>query len=702
MPFPMTYTRRTAWPGRLLRLLPVILACALPVAAQARQDNRLRRVEVVPRHGATSVKLFFQDPPDYRIDLLPGRVRLTVKDTGAPRFKKLRSYSDGQLTGIFCYPGYDRVTLVIPVRDRQPVVQAVGSPDSTLLSLEIGSSPQLPQRADILPGREGILSGTERFVREFQVPSRSVLPSQPTDAKLLKGLMPGQEMQLFQRGEGFLYRQQANDALEVFKLFLAKEPAVRALAWYRQGEALALLDRTPEALAAFRQGEALWPAYLQHSADLTLSYAEVRAKSGDFAGGRALLGRLMDRFGGTPYAAPLLARLAQMYEWQGEKTVADGMYRTLIAHAQGTEAAARAALKLADRQMFTVPRHLYPKLLARYQAVYDAAGGFALRDEALFKMALLQALYGPSQEALKASLSYSTCYPRGIFSTVINQMREELLLPVYREMYTAHDQAGLATLVQDNRQYLERCFSDPEFAPRVAEAFRAQRQLSREIDLFSYLNERNWAAGSVPFMSATIVEDALSLGNASLAESTARAFLCRFPGDSRANRVREQLARLSFEKGELREVAALLSFLTGKGGKAEFPESYYYLGKAQAAAGDQRGAQRALASFIAAAPAGSSLLPDGYFSMAASQMALREYPAALETYRQGAKVATGETADQFHYKMGELCLQLKLVKQAKQNWETVANRGGGGTWAMLAGEALRDLDWRLKISSQLP
>lgn len=698
----MTYTRRTAWPGRLLRLLPVLLACALPMTAQAKQDNRLRRIQILPRQGTTSLKLFFQSPPDYRIDLLPGRLRLTVKDANAPAFKKLRSYSDSRLTGIFCYPGYDRLTLVIPVKGGQPVVQTVGSADSPLLTLEVGPSRQPAQRPDILPGREGILNGTEKFVRDFQVPSRSALPFEPTDLKLLKSLLPAQELQLFQRGEGLLYRQQGSQALEVFNSFLAKAPAVRALAWYRQGEALALLDRTPEALAAFRQGEALWPAYLEQAPATMLTYAELRAKSGDFAGGRALLSRLMNRYAGTAYAAPLLGRLAQMYEWRGEKSVAAGMYRTLVAHAPGTEAAARAAMRLADTEMFNIPHERYPKQLARYRAVYDGPSGVALRDEALFKMALVQALYGPARDALAASISYSTRYPRGIFSTVINQMREELLLPVYRELYAARDQAGLVKLACDNREYLERCFSDPQFAPRLSEAFHLLGQLGREIELFGYLSDRNFTAAALPFLTATVVEDALTLGNLPLTESTARGFLARFPGDSRAGRVREQLARLCFEKGDLKEVASLLSLLNGKGGKAVLPESDYYLGKALAAAGDQRGSERALSRFVARAPAGSPLLIDGYFCMATTRVALHHYPEALEAYREGAKIASGESADQFHYKMGELCLKLNMVKQAKQNWEQVASRGGGGTWAKLAGEALEDLNWRLKISSQLP
>jgi hypothetical protein len=83
-------------------------------------------------------------------------------------------------------------------------------------------------------------------------------------------------------------------------------------------------------------------------------------------------------------------------------------------------------------------------------------------------------------------------------------------------------------------------------------------------------------------------------------------------------------------------------------------------------------------------------------------VAAKEYPLALAAYQAGEKLATGETADQFLYKMGELYLLLKMVPQATQVWEKVVGRGGDGTWAKLAAEALSDLKWRLKVSKELP
>ncbi|HBG04984.1 MAG: hypothetical protein A2075_15030 [Geobacteraceae bacterium GWC2_58_44] len=700
----MTFTRRTAWPGFSLWLFLVFFACALPVRAEAQQQNRLRRIQITPHAGFTRINLFFQDPPDYTLSALPGRIRLSVRGADAPLFRKFRAYQDARVAGVFCSGRDGGLRVVIPLREGEPGVQAISCANPTVLSLDIGPAVRRLAQADIAPGREPILNGTEKFVREFGVPARAGLPFVPTDLKLLQGLLPLDQVKLFQQGEGFLYREQGSEALALFPSFLGagRPPALRALAWYRTGEALCLLERNDEALTAFRQGESLWPAYLEQAPRLLQSYAEVRAKNGDFAGGRALLLRLLERMSGSAHVAQLLNRLADLTERHGEPALAAALYRSVAVHAPGTPAAARALMKLADREMFSLSRDRYRALLRRYQSIYEAPGDFALRDEALFKMALLQALYAPPREALEASTTYDKRYPRGIFSTIVKKMREDLLPPVYREVYAARDDAALARLALEQREYLARCFDDPEFAQRLARAFRGAGMLTREIELFGYLDDRSWAAGAAPFMSARLVEDALALGRLSFAESAGREFLARFPGDARAPRVREQLGRIAFENGDMKGVIAELGFLKGGVKKPEFPESDYYLGKALSGAGDQRGAEQSLARFTAAAPGGSPLLSDGYFAVAGARVALKQYPGALSAYRQGAQSASGETADQFLYKMGELYLKLSQVRQATEAWEKVAGRGGSGTWSKLAAEALSDLRWRLKISGELP
>jgi len=698
----MTYIRIKAAPGRRLRLLVLILACLIPAAAGAQEENRLRRVQILPRAGYTRINLFFQAPPDYSLVQGSGRLRLSVKGCDAPSLRKLARYADPRIASLSVLRRYQQVELIFRLKQGDPGVEVLdGNP--AVLSLLIGPpARRTPSAPEIAAGRESILAGTERFVRQFGAPARVALPFRPSDPRVLKSLLGEEDAKLFERGEGFLYREQGREAQELFSPLLAKATAARALVCYRLGEALALQGRDRDALALFRQAEPLQPGYLDREPEVLQVYAELRVKTGDYPGARALFGRLMTQLSGTPFAAQLSNRLAYLWECQGESELALGMYRTVLSHAPGTEAATRADMRLADREMFSVPRKSYRALYDRYDAIYRSPGDLALRDEAFFKMALLQALYGPADEALAAAIDYGQRYPRGIFSTIVKKMREDLLLPVYGELYAARDGAALLKLAQDNREYLARCLLDPRFAPRLADAYREAGQLTKELELFGYLAERSYSAAAAPFLTSRLTEDALALGDLARAESAGRSFLARFPKDPRADRVREELGRIAFQKGELKTAAAQLSFLNVRGKGPQFPESYYYLGKALAAAGDQRGAELSLTRFAAMAPQGSHLLADGYLALAGARSALKEYPAALAAYREGAKVAGGESAQQCLYKLGELYLQLNQVRQAREAWEQVAGRGAGGTWGKLASQALDDLKWRLKISGELP
>lgn len=696
----MTSTPRTPRPGLSLGLLLLLVACALPVGAQAQQENRLRRIAIHPHQGFTRINLFFQAPPDYTLRVAPGRIRLDVRGADAPSFKRFRAYSDRQLAGLFTSSRAGVVSLSIPVRERDPGVQAISFGNPDVLSLDIGPAVKRVARVDIAPGREPILSGIEQFVHDFE-PEPAGLPFAPTDAKLLKELLPEGEAMLFQHGESLLYREQGEEAAAVFSSLLGKkEPAPRALANFRLGEALCLLSRNKESLDAFRQGELLWPQYLEQAPALLQSYAEALTKAGDYAGGRAMLLRLMNKFVGTQYQAELMNRLADISARRGDKGAATAMYRAVVVHAPGSAAAGRARLKLADRELFTLSRDRYRELLGKYRAIYQEPGDFALRDEALFKMALLLSLYAPAKEALESSVSYDKRYPRGIFSTIVKKMREELLLPVYRELARAGNDQALVQLALENREHLVRCFGDPEFAQKISRAFDRTGMLTREMELFGYLDEKNWAASGAPFMLSRVVDDAVTLGNLELAVAVGREFLGRFPADARAGRVREQLGRVAFEKGDLRGAAAELRFLTARGAAPKLPDSDYYLGKALASAGDHRGVVRSMARFTQAVREDSAHLPDGYFTLAVALAALRDYPRALAACEVGGRLATGEMAGQFLYKKGELHLQQGEVRQATASWEKAVALGG--TWGKLAGEAVSDLNWRMKIGRGFP
>ncbi|MBU5611583.1 tetratricopeptide repeat protein [Geomonas azotofigens] len=695
----MTFTPRIPGPGLLLGLVTILLACALPQSALAQRENRLLRIAVHPHQGYTRVNLSFQSPPDYTLRVLSGRVRLEVRGADSPSFKKLRALNDRQLAGVTTSQLRGVLSVSIPVREAEPGVQVVSCANPSVLSLDIGPGVKRAARVDIAPGREPILSGTERFVRDFDADPGGV-PFAPTDGKVLKGLLPEGEALLFQQGESLLYRDRAEEAVNVFSMFTNKAAGPKALACYRLGEALERLGRHQDALSYFRQGEGLWPQYLEQAPELLQPYSDALAGTGNFPAARAMLLRLMDRYVGTPYQAELLNRLADLLERNGQKEAALAMYRSVVVYSAGSPAAGRARLKLADRELFTLSRDRYQELLAKYRAVYQEPGDPASRDEALFKMTLLLSLYASPKEALETVVTYDRRYPRGIFSTIIKKMREEILLPVYQETAAAGDEQGLVQLALDNREYLARCFGDPGFAERIAQAFQKTGATAKELELFGYLQQKNWAAGSAPFLLSRMVDDAVALGNVALAEATARDFLARFPRDAHLGRVREQLGRLAFERGDLPGAAAQLAFLGAKGAKAQLPESEYYLGKALVAAKNHGGAVRSLSRYTAAAKQDDPFLPDGYFTLATALAAGHDYQRALAACQVGGSIASGEMSGQFLYKTGELQLQLGEVRQARASWDKAA--GLGGTWGKLAGEALNDLNWRMKIAGQLP
>jgi len=698
----MTASFRTPRCRRQLWLLFTLLICALPALAGAQEKNRLLRIKVQPHRGYTRINLVFQSPPDFSLNRGVSRVRIEVHQADAPGFRKLRSYADANVAGIFCSSRQGWLQVTVPTRQANTGVELIDFVTPNVLSLDVGPALKRPPRADIAPGREPILSGIEQFVRDFGTAPPSALPFVPTDLKTLKRFLPENEVDLFQRAEGALYKEQGSEALELLGYFADKAPAVKALAGFRSAQALFVMERYDEALKAYQAAAALWPEYPEQAPELLQMLADLKAKSGDFKGGRALLLKLIDRMSGTAYSGPLMNRLADLTARHGDTSAALELYRSVVVHAAGTPAAERARMKLVDRDLFRISRDRYQELLEKYQKIYAAPCDFTLRDEALFKIALMQGLYGPARSGLDAAIEYQLRYPRGIFSTIVKKMREELLLPVYRELYAGHRDQALVKLALDNKEYLCRCLADPEFAPRVAEACRKAGLLSQELTLFGYLVDRSWAAGSAPFMLARLVEDALTLGNLALAQSSAQSFLTRFPKDPHTQRMHEILGRIAFEQGDLKRVGAELSFLNQKGRQAQLTESNYYLGKAFAAAGDQPGAEKTLSRFLSAPPEKSPLLADAYLTLAGARASLKEYPGALAAYREGLKVASGEGADQMRYKMGEIYLQLKMIREAKGAWDELVKKSPAGTWGKLAAESLTDLAWRLKIAGELP
>ena len=680
---------------RAVRLVWFALCLMIAHGAQAQGLDRLQRVEI-DRHGSyTRIAFKLDDHCTYSLLQLPDRLRLTLNGADSPRFRRLKAYSDQHIGGIAFSQHGDDVHVSI-VKKGGADVRVLDQLDD-VLTVDVGSFSVQQDAPAIAPGRERILSGTEKLIREFDPPLRSEIPFVPTDPVQLQRVVAGEDVLLFQKGEGLLYKGKAAEAVEVFTYFAKKETPLRALASYRLGEALYLLQRYGEALQAFRAGERLWPEYLSFSPGTTFYYADSVARMGDPASGRRMLVQLIARLADKTYAPLLLDRLADILARSGREKEAVTIYGTVAQNFAGSDAADHAALKLADRRLFSVGLQDYQSLIREYQDINGSSGDLSLRDDACFKAAFLESLYGQCETALDAIIRYETQYPQGKFATIAQGMREELILLVYRERYEAKDHEGVVSLAQQNRDYLSRCFTDDLFIHRLSDGFAEIRKPAAEVAMFNYLIERDWAASAAPFMYCRIIDDALALADLRMAEAAARSFLVRFPRHPDAHHVLEQLGEISFYKKDMPSVAAELSWLCKPGADAGSMNSYYYLGKALETLRDQKGAERALTRFVDGVRLGgiaSPLAGDAYFTIGSGRKGRKDYRGAMAVYRAGLENAGSEMRDQFLYAMGELDMHLKNYREAKALWGRIVKEGSDPVWRKMAQQSLSDLEWQ--------
>ncbi len=694
--------------GRSLRRLALSLLipfCGTAVA-QGAPTNHLNRLEIVRHVGYTRLLFKLDAPPDYALANLPGqRLRLILHDTDSRRFKRLRTYVDSQICNVvLARRGSDlQVTLVI--KEQGSGVRCLVGMVAGTLTLDIGRRWSKQGLVQIPPERERIWSGAEQFVKEFDPPLKVELPFVPTDPCLLKTLIPPEQLQQFARGEALLYKGKSSEAAVIFSQFQHQDLPIQALAAYRLGEAFYLLQNYPRALQAFAEGERLWPDYLGTNPAATFYYADSIVRCGDFAAGRKRLSRLIVKLADRKYAPLLASRLADIALRARHEMEAVAMYRNLLSNFPASKTAFHAEAKLADRQLFTAGSYQFRTLLEVYGRVFELCPDVVEREAALFKIALLEGLYGRAADALAAANSYEKKYPRGVFVTVVNAMREDLLLIRYRELAAAGDCAGLVRLAQENHPYLARCCADAGFVERLAGCFAALGRAEEERALFSNLAEREWAAGNAPFMFTRVIEADLQLADYSHAEAAAKSFLQRFARHPLAGHVRERLAGICFQQKKSPEVAALLGWLLKPGGRAEYSESYYYLGKALAATGSPRGAEQAMALFVGTVVKGNDSPPlvcDAYLVAAAARLARGDRQGAMAFYRVGYDVAHGEWRDQFRYKIGELLALQGEVGAAREEWQRLVKEGSDPLWLKLASQALTDLAWREKNAASLP
>lgn len=621
---------------------------------------------------------------------------LTLHETSGPVLKSFRSYSDSRISNVLFHDQGNRLKIVFSLRNTETGFRVLDGIVPNILTLDVGESLKRNGASSMPAGRERIWSGAGKLIHDFDPPLKSELPFFPTPGVLLRKMLSPADLKLFLRGEEALYRERGAEAEGVFASFLDRDPKVRAIAAYRLGEAQYMLQKYESALKWFREGEKLWPDYLVQSPSIIFSYADSLTRCNESGIGRKMLERLIVGMPDTKYGPVLLVRLADVTARGGREREAEALYKTVKESFPSTRGALLASARLADRRFFSVTGDTYRSLAEEYTRIQTSSGDFTLKDEAMFKSVLLDALYGPASDATASVTEYEKKFPTGIFANVARTMHEDLLLSLYHELDRAGDCRGLVRLVLDNRGYLARCATEKGFIPRIADCFRKLDMLREEIDLFSSLVESEWTSEQSSFLYARIIEDAWTVGDYGMAEAAAKVFISRFPLHNLSDQVRERLGWISYRKKDMKSVYANLSSILKNNGSARYLESYYYLGKACESQHDTLRAEKSMELFVTGMRGreDSVLVADAQMVIAGARLEKKDTNGAMTVYRKGYETSKGEQREMFQYKMGEILRIQGKPAEARSQWEQLVANGKDAFWKRMSAQALADMSSR--------
>ncbi len=677
-------------------LLAIFVAAAIiPYSAQASIPNRVFRAEIHPKQGYTRIILLLKENPQFSIVPLPGnRLRLTLQETDGPLFRKYLRYSDQSIGGlVFSRRGAD---LQVTFQAASGTGWRDVSVDGTCaIALDVGKkfSPESPRL--FTAGREKIWNGVGKLVRDFDPPLKIDIPFLPTDRQILKNILNNTDQLAFIAAEAALYKGSLTEAEDSFTQFASRQSAVRPLALYRLGETWYKLQKYPQALTAFREAEKIWPAFLAYNPSVTFYYGDSIARSGDLAGARVLLARLIARLADKKFAPTLLVRLADILTRQGHDPEALAIYRTVADNFPDNKARQMARMRLADRDFLRATPWDYRRLSDRYLDISRQSNDVDMREEALFKHVLLLSIHGGASDALQQLVLFQRRFPRGVYVTVCRTILEVLVAQVYQENNWDKDAPGLIRFVEEQQDYLAACMDVPDFLRHVVKAYD---EVGRPIELVKFLStllDHQWAAASAPYLYDKIASNADLLGDSVLTEKTLRTFLRKFPTHPQARLMLERLGRVYFMGGKYQEVRDTLLWLLNKKEHAQKSESYYYLGRSL---WEQKGFGQAITAMdLYIATAGreekdAQYLPDAYSVAASARLASGDKKGALRMLDAGIKLPGGGRKEEFLYKAGEINALEGKKQVARSYFEQVVIKGNDEDWKRLAQQAIESLE----------
>jgi len=673
----------------LLLVVPAMSAAAIPT-------NHLQRIEVRPKQQFTRITLQLTSNPRYEVTSLPGhRLRIQLLDTTGRLFRGLRRYADRNVGGLVLSQRGSDLVMTFAMSPKGVGWRVVHLDGIPAVSLDIGPLLEPSAPKPMQPGRERIWSGAEKLLRDFDPPIKPEVPFVPTDRNVLKNLLNEDDQKLFLAAEAALYKGQLTAAEDALLPFAGRTgTAIRPLALYRLAETRYRLQRYAQALENFREAEQLWADFLSFNPASMFYYGDSIARTGNLPAGRQLLTRLVVANADKQYAPVLLVRMADVLARQGNDLAAQAIYRTAAETFGDSKARQIARMKLADRSFFRVTPLDYQSLTATYREIADQVGDFDLREEATFKAMLLAAINGPAQSALSEAIAYQKRFPRGVYTSILRDIREDLVEQTYRQGAWEKDPAGLLALVNVNQDYLAGALRVEGFLPSVTDAFEKAGRPLDLITLYAGLLERPWAGAAAPYLYLQVAEQSELLGDTLLAKKMLRNFLTRYPADQQGRLGRERLGGLQFLDGEWGEVRTNLLWLLNKGEQAKLPISYYYLGRALWQGKSYAHTAEAMERYLATVQGQgrkAPLLGDAYYVAAQARQSLGQYQQALALLESGVKSVPADRRDQFLYKLGEVNQQDGKYAQARSYFDQLAKEGKDADWRRLATQSLQSL-----------
>ncbi len=687
------HCRPALWACLPLLVLAVLL---MPLASYASVPNLIQRIEVRAKPRFTRITVKLSDEPRFKLSKIPGnRLRIRFSDTSSRLQKSLRAYSDTNIGGLVVSQRGNDTLLTFAVAANRVGWRMVHVDGLPALALDVGPvflANTSGRKA--LPGRERIRNGAEKLLNNFDPPLKPEIPFVPTDRNALKTLLNDEDQRLFLAAEGALYKGKLTAAEDGFALFASRQTQIRPLALYRLAEAQYRLQKYAQSLETFREAARQWQEFLTVNPAIMFYYGDSIARSGDLPGGRQLLARLIVANADKKFAPVLLVRMADVLTRQGGGENARAIYSNVSELFKDNKAHQIAVMKLADRAFLEATPDDYQSLSSTYAKIAANTSDFDLREETVFKHALLEAINGPADTALDLVVVYQKRFPKGVYSTVIKDIREDLVALVYQGTSWAKNPSGLIRLVTDNQDYLATTVRIPGFLPAVSAAFEKSGRPLDLIELYAGLLERPWIGDdNAPYLTLQVADQAELLGDTMMARKVLQSFLQRNPAHSQSRWARERLGGIQFAAHELPAVRAGLSWLLNKNERAAFPVSYYYLGRSLWDAKEYSRTAVAMESYLAAVKGAKEqpvLMGDAYYVAAASRQALGDRKAAAGLLEAGLKVATRERKDQFLYKLGELAALDGKLEQSRTFFERVLKEGTDPDWQRLARQSLEE------------